>query len=129
MFKICMSTPGPIIFGCRRPFLPTPANRLKDAIAELRKALAAYPALPLARKENNKPPGRIQITVDVLELGPIELEVGWRLPASVFRLLVWCVHAGTGRGGSGRGGAGLGWTCGGCGFRIAWPDSDCVLFA
>eukprot|EP00752_Nemacystus_decipiens_P006822 g6124.t1 len=55
------------------------SRRLKNAIAELRKAPTASLAEMRVREEANeaakKPPGRVQVTVDVLELGPIELEV------------------------------------------------------
>eukprot|EP00903_Cladosiphon_okamuranus_P006879 g6699.t1 len=53
-------------------------RRLQHAIAELRKASRASLATRVREKANNaakKPPGRVQVTVDVLELGPIELEV------------------------------------------------------
>lgn len=58
---------------------PRDAARLKDTIAELRKAPTASPAEIRVREEAidaaKKPPGRVQVTIDVLELGPIELEV------------------------------------------------------
>lgn len=93
---VCQSRDQSSVVVAALFFRPVPASRLKDAIAELRKALAASPALPPVREEDNKRPGRVQITVDVLELGPIELEVCWNLPTSVVH-----VHAMTGLGGAG----------------------------
>eukprot|EP00903_Cladosiphon_okamuranus_P006878 g6698.t2 len=58
-------------------------RRLKDAIAELCKASTTSPAIVRVREEasdaTKKPPGRVQVTVDVLELGPIELEVKYMI--------------------------------------------------
>ena len=70
------TTPEPIALKYHRPLLPMPANRLKDAVEKLRKASrASLAAAPRVDEQGKKPPGRIQVTVDVLELGPIELEV------------------------------------------------------
>ncbi|CAM9649156.1 unnamed protein product [Pylaiella littoralis] len=54
-------------------------RRVIDAIAELRRAQAA-PARTASARETvwdaaKKPPGRVSVTVDVQELGPIDLEV------------------------------------------------------
>ncbi|CAM9545236.1 unnamed protein product, partial [Hapterophycus canaliculatus] len=54
-------------------------SRLKNAIAELRKALVADPARTPVRQEAGisakRKPGRVLITIDVQELSPIELQV------------------------------------------------------
>lgn len=56
-------------------------NRLKDRIAELNKALSDSESSGVVRVRTEeeeaakKRPGRVQITVDVLELGPMEFEV------------------------------------------------------
>lgn len=50
-------------------------HRLKGAIADLRRGPTAVVVQPKAGQEEKEPPGRILVSIDVLELGPIELEV------------------------------------------------------
>eukprot|EP00904_Undaria_pinnatifida_P004389 jgi/Undpi1/13951/HiC_scaffold_9.g03602.m1 len=50
-------------------------RRLKGAIAELRSAPSIAIIRPQPAEAQNKPPGRILVSIDVHELGPIELEV------------------------------------------------------
>lgn len=52
-----------------------PIQRLKGAIAELRSAPSIAIIRPQPAEAQNKPPGRILVSIDVHELGPIELEV------------------------------------------------------
>ncbi|CAM9101868.1 unnamed protein product, partial [Laminaria digitata] len=54
-------------------------RKLKSAIAELRDGPPAPVCRPPAVQEADKPPGRVIVSVDVHELGPIELEVTYMI--------------------------------------------------
>lgn len=63
---VCMGIP---------PLTVTSIRRLKGAIAKLHRGPTTVAVRPKPGEEGKKFPGRVLVSIDVLERGPIELEV------------------------------------------------------